>query len=81
MPTSGILPGKVVPASLHPDDLCAGASCANEALRTCLGSCGDEQLDKELWEKTMKEVDAGWLVGPMEWEQLTPSDVISHRFP
>ena len=81
VPTSGILPGKVVPASLHPDDLCAGAARANEALRTCLGSCGDAQLDKELWEKTMKEVEAGWLVGPMEWEQLTPSDVISHRFP
>ena len=70
-----------MPASLHPDDLCAGASRANEALRTCLGSCGEAQLDKELWEKTLKEVDAGWLLGPMEWEQLTPSDVFSHRFP
>ena len=81
VPTSGILPGKVVPASLHPDDLCASAPRANEALKTCLGSCGDEQLDRELWEKTMKEVDAGWLVGPLEWEQLTPTDVVSHRFP
>ena len=81
VPTSGILPGKVVPASLHPDDLCAGASRANEALKTSLGSCGDDELDKELWEKTMKEVQAGWLIGPLEWDDLCPSDVISHRFP
>ena len=81
VPTSGILPGKVVPASLHPADLRASAPRANEALKTCLGSCGDAQLDKELWEKTMKEVDAGWLVGPLEWDQLDPSDVTSHRFP
>ena len=81
VPTSGILPGKVVPASLHPNDLRASAPRANEALKTCLGSCGDAQLDKELWEKTMKEVDAGWLVGPLEWDQLDPSDVTSHRFP
>ena len=80
-PTSGILPGKVVPASLHPDDLCAGASRANEALKTSLGSCGDDELDKELWEKTMKEVRAGWLIGPLEWDDLDPSYVISHRFP
>ena len=81
VPTSGILPGKVVPATLHPDELCANAPRANEALKLSLGSCGDAQLDHELWEKTMKEVEAGWLVGPLEWEQLGPSDVISHRFP
>ena len=81
VPTSGILPGKVAPATLRPDELSANAPRANEALRMSLGSCGDTQLDQELWEKTMKEVEAGWLVGPLEWEQLESSDVVSHRFP
>ena len=42
-PVSNVLPGKVTPASLHPDDLCAAAPRANEALKASLGkmsSCG-----------------------------------------
>ena len=66
VPTSAILPGKVAPASWHPDELCA----ANEALRTFLGFCRDDELDKEFWEKTLRSI--GWLIGPMEWKELTP---------
>ena len=36
-PVSNVLPGKVTPASLHPDDLCAAAPRANEALKASLG--------------------------------------------
>ena len=32
-----------MPASLRPNDLCAGASRANKALKTSLGSCGESR--------------------------------------
>ncbi|CAE7217665.1 ubiad1 [Symbiodinium sp. CCMP2592] len=80
-PVSNVLPGKVTPASLHPDDLCAAAPRANEALKVSLGSSGDREKDILLWEKTMKEVDSGWLLGPFEWDSLPQEHVVSHRFP
>ncbi|CAE7626849.1 unnamed protein product [Symbiodinium sp. CCMP2592] len=61
-PVSNVLPGKVTPASLHPDDLCAAAPRANEALKVSLGSSGDREKDILLWEKTMKESDIRPLV-------------------
>ena len=67
---SNVPPGKVTPASLHPDDLCAGAAPrANEALKTSLGlpvtarkmsSCV-RLCKKWLW---------GWLIGPYQWEPI-----------
>ncbi|CAE7203407.1 unnamed protein product [Symbiodinium sp. CCMP2592] len=80
-PVSNVLPGKVTPASLHPDDLCAAAPRANEALKVSLGSSGDREKDILLWEKTMKEVDSGWLLGPFDWDSLPQEHVVSHRFP
>ncbi|CAE7225449.1 RE2 [Symbiodinium sp. CCMP2592] len=80
-PVSNVLPGKVSPASLHPDDVSAAAGRANEALQMSLGSSGDHATDLKLWEKTMQEVDRGWLVGPYGWDDLPDGYVVSHRFP
>ncbi|CAE7304323.1 unnamed protein product [Symbiodinium sp. CCMP2592] len=80
-PVSNVLPGKVSPASLHPDDVSAAAGRANEALRMSLGSSGDHATDLKLWEKTMQEVERGWLVGPYGWDDLPDGYVVSHRFP
>ena len=80
-PVSNVLPGKVTPASLHPDDVCNAASRANEALQASLGSSGDHAADVELWRKTMQEVDRGWLLGPYSWDALPAGHVVSHRFP
>ena len=38
-------------------------------------------MDQALWDKTLTEVEKGWLVGPMEWETLTETEVVSKRFP
>jgi len=80
-PVSNVLPGKVSPASLHPDDVSDAAPRANEALRTSLSSSGDHATDVELWRKTMLEVEKGWLLGPYNWEDLPAGHVVSHRFP
>ena len=80
-PTSGVLPGKVVPASMDPESLSMNAARANEALRTAVSSCGDNGLDEALWNKTKQEVQDGWLLGPYEWDELDVGNVMSPRFP
>ena len=80
-PTSGVMPGKLVPATLLAEDLQACARKVQDALRTSLGSSGDHATDVELWDKTLAEASKGWLVGPFEWESLAPNEVPSHRFP
>ena len=79
-PVSNVLPGKVTPATLHPDDLIAAASRSNEAVQTSLGSSGDVDRDLQLWDKTLQEVEKGWLIGPYDWDSLPADHVVSHRF-
>ena len=80
-PVSNILPGKVTPATLHPDDLRAASARANEALKTTLGSSGCKDQDEKLWDKTMQEVESGWMLGPYDWSDLPEGHIVSHRFP
>jgi len=37
-------------------------------------------LDSDLYDKTLKEVQQGWLVGPLKWEDLEDTAVVSRRF-
>ena len=50
-------------------------------LRYSTVSSGDPQLDIELWSKTILEVEKGWLVGPLSWDDLPETSVVSKRFP
>ena len=80
-PSSGVLPGKLVPASLDAESLLSCARKVQGALKSTLGPSGDDAMDRELWDKTMLEVKRGWLLGPYEWDSLGPREVPSHRFP
>ena len=44
-------------------------------------SSGDAELDKGLRGKTQSEVEKGWLVGPISWDDLPPGSTVSRRFP
>ena len=80
-PTSGVLPGKLVPATLRAEDVQACAPRVQAALKASLGSSGDHATDLELWDKTLAEASKGWLEGPYEWDTLGAGEVPSHRFP
>ena len=80
VPQSKVLPKKFSPAVLPLSDLRGGARKAQQALRCSVTSSGDEATDTGLWEKTMTEVDRGWLIGPLPWESLHDTDVVSRRF-
>eukprot|EP00435_Cladocopium_sp_Y103_P010565 s3649_g2.t1 len=81
VPTSNVLPRKILPASITTTDLVQQSQRSNTALRYMTRSCGDPSLDVKLWEKTMLEVERGWLVGPLDWSELTTSSTVSRRFP
>ena len=51
------------------------------ALRYMTRSSGDSSLDKQLWERTIQEVERGWLVGPLCWDELPTNASVSIRFP
>ena len=79
--SSGVLPPKFTPADLHVDEVSAGASMAREACRLSTNSSGCEETDSALWSKTLEEKDKGWLVGPLDWNDLDTDTVVSRRFP
>ena len=81
VPTSGVLPGKISPATMHADDLMMHSGRNREAVRESLGPSGDPEQDRALWAKTLEEVEKGWLIGPLEWDDLREGDIVSHRFP
>ena len=79
--SSGVLPSKIEPATLAVSELEEHAVMGRAAVRYSTVSSGDMDLDKELWLKTMGEVDKGWLVGPLKWDDLPKESVVSKRFP
>ena len=80
-PKSSVLPVKLVPATISQQDLCEHASKTNRALQYMTRSCGDESLDKQLGDKTVSEVDKGWMVGLLQWDDLPNDSSVSRRFP
>ena len=64
---SGILPDKLVPATLQAAELQACARKIPASLKASLGSSSDHAADVELWGKTMAKVKEGWLQGPYVW--------------
>ena len=80
VPKSGRLPDKVVPARMAVEDLHSQASKSAKAIRYMTRSSGELLVDAQLWEKTLSEVDSGWLAGPLDWGTLGPHDTVSRRF-
>ena len=81
VPRSHVLPEKLLPATISTNDLSRNSRKANVALRYMTRSSGSEDLDNKLWEKTLTEVERGWLVGPLVWEDLPNNATVSRRFP
>ena len=54
---------------------------SNKALRFMTRSCGDSDMDLKLWERTLVEVERGWLIGPLDWSDLPSDATVSRRFP
>ena len=81
IPTAGgMLPAKLVPATMAVEELAPNASRARAAMKATSASCGDPNMDERLYQKTLEEVEKGWLLGPLPWDTLEPHAVVSRRF-
>ena len=78
--SGGVLPQKFVPATMAVAELSSNAARARFALKGSNASSGDPDLDTKLYQKTLDEVDKGWLRGPLEWSDLESNAVVSKRF-
>ena len=77
---TGMLPGKVVPALLTLDELGRNAQRIRNKVENDSQGSGDPEVDKQVWLKTMEEVDAGWLEGPLRSEDVPDWHSVSRRF-
>jgi ribonuclease HI len=80
-PKSGALPDAFQPAQLSEADLLCQAPAANKSIFFSTKSCGNPDIDAELWRKTCQEKEAGWLQGPVPFQEIVSDGRLTRRFP
>lgn len=80
IPVTGMLPGKFEPSLISEDELKLNAMRVRKASISEVRSSGDAELDETVWEKTMKEVENGWLIGLLDESQVPAGSPLSRRF-
>ena len=80
MNESGVFASNVRPPKMHPEELEQMAASFNARTLSSTRDSGDCELDHEVWLATCKEVEAGFLVGPISPKDLLRGHVVSPRF-
>ena len=80
VPLTNMLPGKFEPALISEQELQRSAERVRMAAIHEVRSSGDNDLDEIVWQKTMEEVDKGWLIGPLHDNQVPADRPLSRRF-
>ena len=84
LPSSGVYPEKLRPATITVEQLRNGARWTRRGLLERVLSSGDPELDETIWKEAIEEKDKGWLDGPYSEEQLLEllkgEFVVSRRF-
>eukprot|EP00438_Fugacium_kawagutii_P001376 Skav232168 [mRNA] locus=scaffold1040:629053:640165:- [translate_table: standard] len=78
---SGVFDGHLRPAKVSCDNLRTYAKVSRDSVLKTVGSSGEDELDRGLWEATLKEVGKGFLEGPVEPESMPPDSLLTKRFP
>ena len=75
------LPATFQPASVTIDELSETALSANSAIFNTTASSGDDWADAEMWRKTKKEIEKGWLSEKLDSDEALSEGRVSRRFP
>ena len=81
LPPSGVFSHKFRPASMTCDDLRKVSELSKTVIIESLQSSGDHELDVGLYEATLKEVEKGFLEGPIDPSSLPLGSTLTKRFP
>ena len=68
------------PAKMTVKELGDSALSIRKSLLSSIRSSGDDEIDLEVYNKTMDELQCGWLEGPLDVAQLAPHAIINRRF-
>ena len=81
LPRSGVFNQKFRPASMTCEDLRKVSNLRRDVLLESVQSSGDKETDLSLFAATMKEVEKGFIKGPISEEELLAGSTLTKRFP
>ena len=81
LPRSGVFHQKFRPASMTCEDLRNVLNLSRSVLLESVQSSGDEEIDLGLFSATLKEVEKGFIQGPIDKEDLPAGSTLTKRFP
>ena len=80
LPSSNVFKTKFKPASVTEAMLRAGAERARDALMATVRSSGDPDVDEGVLKATEKEVELGYVEGPISMADVPPCATVTRRF-
>ena len=80
LPESHVFDHRYRPALKTEEELRAGAPRSRAAVLAMVQSSGDPVIDDGVFAATQKELDLGYLEGPVDPEQLPSGATLTHRF-
>ena len=80
LPASNVFSKNIKPAVISCIELRRVADLSRAGMLQTVRSSGDQQLDRELHEATLKEVERGFLVGPIKPGSLPAGATLTRRF-
>ena len=80
LPESGVFARRMKPAVLSCEELRRVAGICRDSLLQSVSSSGDQELDSQLYEATLKEVAKGYLIGPVDPGSLPKGATLTKRF-
>ena len=81
LPRSGVFNQKFRPASVTCEDLRKVSNLSREVLLESVRSSGDKEIDLSLFTATLKEVEKGFIQGPINKGELPVGSTLTKRFP
>ena len=81
LPRSGVFNQKFRPASMTCEDRRKVSNLSREVLLESVQSSGDKEIDLSLLATTLKEVEKGFIQGPINKEELPAGSTLTKRFP
>ena len=78
--TTGLWPSKFVPAMVTEEQL--QEISAREKWETIrkVATCDSPETDSQVWDKTLSELQQGWIVGPLKHSEVPDDCPLSRRF-
>ena len=80
LPESGVFESKLRSPEMHTSQLDEMANLVSKKALATIKASEDVELDKGVWQATLDEADAGFLVGPLAVHHLPVDAVLSPRF-